>query len=77
MQVPENVLLFTMKEYTIEFTPPSGKRLRLKIQAYSKAEAIETLKAAIWDKTEIHSVESPEQKNEKEVLDFLNKIMGK
>lgn len=66
-----------MKEYTIEFTPPTGKRLRLKIQAGSKPDAMEKLKAAIWSKTEIHLVESPEDKNEKEVMDFLNKIMGK
>lgn len=66
-----------MKEYIIEFTPPSGKRLRLKIQENSKPDAIEKLKAAIWDKTEIHSVESPEENIEKEAIDFLNKIMGK
>lgn len=66
-----------MKEYTIEFTPPSGKRLRIKIQADSKPDAMEKLKAALWSKTEIHLVESPEEKIENEAMDFLNKIMGK
>jgi len=71
-----------LTEFIIEFTPPGGKRLRLKVLAKNKEQAIEKLHTAIIQKTEVHTVQYDQKQEaidkdmERQEIDFLNKIMG-